>query len=72
VRDIEKTLGKAIEKRRLGDFNYDEKTPAPEHFAEAKRHPHTPPGKKPEAKAHDTRPKKTGKPRRRRFRGHGR
>lgn len=67
VRDIEKALGKSIEKRMLPDFDYKKGGATP---VTIESQPAQKP--RPAAQAENSRPKSTGKPRRKRFRGFGR
>lgn len=65
VRDIEKTLGKPIEKRMVPDFNYQDKAPILAQLAQPKQNHPQHGASKPAGE----RPKNSGKPRRKRFRG---
>ncbi|MBX3724155.1 MAG: DEAD/DEAH box helicase [Turneriella sp.] len=67
VRDIEKSLGKPIEKRMLADFDY-KKGGATQVTIESA----PPQNQKPPQAGENSRPKSAGKPRRKRFRGFGR
>lgn len=71
VRDIEKSLGQAIEKRMLKDFDYKQGGAAPVELAAAQQ-PAQAQRPKIAPHAESTRPKSAGKPRRKRFRGFGR
>lgn len=66
VRDIEKSLGKPIEKRMLADFDY-KKGGATQVTIESAQ----PQNQKPPQAGENSRPKSAGKPRRKRFRGFG-
>lgn len=85
LRDIEKTLGQAIERRRLSGFEYQGAVPDLAPTAMTQKHPQKAQAAKPAKQNQhvqqkpqpgqrtqtDERPKATGKPRRRRFKGFG-
>jgi len=70
VRDIEKALGKPIEKRTLKDFDYKGATIA-QVAAKINRPPQPSAAAKPAQPAPGQKPKASGKPRRKRFQGFG-
>ncbi|MBL8034237.1 MAG: DEAD/DEAH box helicase [Leptospiraceae bacterium] len=78
IRDIEKALGKPIERRMLADFDYKGSAPVIPETVRAETQAKTKNAQKPQSaqsapqRAAGERPKKAGKPRRRRFRGFGR
>lgn len=72
VRDIEKTLGKPIEKRLVKDFNYEDKTPTLAQFTQSHQNRGAQGANNQPVTTENTRPKHSGKPRRQRYKGFGR